>query len=258
VTALGGERAALVEAVMPFLDQWQGLLKDIRQLTPERVTSMLDRAESLRHQADRAGQGGVVHHLDVCIECLKAPALDRRGFQEALRNLSEVTWQLKQDGGPRRGAEAGPPSMLQPPLLSGQQPPLPANASLPPGLVPPGLVSISSRSGIEPPPPISLPGGGGQRPPAVLGLSLRPGQVERAPAVIDRSRGGAAPVVAPEPTPHPAPPPQPQPVSPAFAPAGPSILKKSAQRSLPPPESPPPPPPQQPPVAAPQIGRAHV
>ena len=167
VTAAGGERAALVEAVMPFLDEWQNLLKDIRQLTPERVGGMLDRAARLRHQADLAGQGGVVHHIEVCVELLKAPGLDRRSFQEALRNLSEVTWQLKQEvGNPRRGSalpheavphdvsphdvaplEGGPRSMARPPLLSDL-----ASAS-------PGPRALGPRGGVEPPPPISLPGG---------------------------------------------------------------------------------------------------
>ena len=85
MTAAGGERAALVEAVMPFLDEWQVLLKDIRELTSDRVSSMLDRAARLRHQADLAGEGGVVHHLEVCIQCLHAPALDRRGLLRGRR-----------------------------------------------------------------------------------------------------------------------------------------------------------------------------
>src|SRR5688572_7938356 len=106
---------------MPFLDEWQVLLKDVRALTPERVNGMLDRAERLRLQADRAMQGGIVHHLAVCIECLSSPALDRRSFGEALRNLSEVTWQLKQEVGPGgkrvAQAEGGPRSLAQPPLL---------------------------------------------------------------------------------------------------------------------------------------------
>ena len=41
MTASGGDRAALVEAVMPFLDEWQALLKDVQRLTPERVSEML-------------------------------------------------------------------------------------------------------------------------------------------------------------------------------------------------------------------------
>src|SRR5688572_6233743 len=143
---------------MPFLDEWQVLLKDVRALTPERVSAMLDRAESLRTQADRAMQGGIVHHLEVCIECLNSPGLDRRGFGEALRNLSEVTWQLKQELGPsgKRGAprEAGPRSLAQPPLLD-------------PGALKAPAVSDArraspdlhaSRSGVQPPPPLSLPG----------------------------------------------------------------------------------------------------
>ena len=104
MTALGGERAALVEAVMPFLDEWQALLKDVQRLTPERVSMMLDRAEELRDQADRAGQGAIVHQLEVCIACLRAPALDRRGVLESLRSLLEVCWQLKQEVAPRRSS----------------------------------------------------------------------------------------------------------------------------------------------------------
>jgi hypothetical protein len=88
----------------------------------------------------------------VCIELLKAPGLDRRGFQEALRNLSEVTWQLKQEVGaslrrsPGAPPELGVHSMARPPLLSELGPPAaPAPA-------------LGARGAIEPPPPISLPG----------------------------------------------------------------------------------------------------
>jgi hypothetical protein len=203
----------LVEAVMPFLDEWQVLLKDIRQLTPERVGSMLDRAERLRHQADVAGQGGVVHHVEVCIELLKAPGLDRRSFQEALRNLSEVTWQLKQEvgGSPRRGAaappEAAPPSMVRPPLLS----------DLGPSVVP-GRAAQASPGALQPPPPLSLPGtalpgaakpgpvraGGGASekasplgPPPNLDLSLRSIDVGRPPAVEAPPPAIAAPARRP-------------------------------------------------------------
>jgi hypothetical protein len=176
----------LVEAVMPFLDEWQVLLKDIRQLTPERVNGMLERAERLRHQADLAGQGGVVHHVEVCIQCLQAPALDRRGFQEALRNLSEVTWQLKQEAGaparraggpvaagPVAGGPAagGPQSMARPPLLS--------DAGAPTGPASPGA------RGMQPPPPISLPGA--VLPGAVLPGGASPGGGFDAPPRLDRS-----------------------------------------------------------------------
>jgi transglycosylase-like protein with SLT domain len=186
VTASGGERVALVEAVMPFLDEWQGLLKDVRRLVPERVNGMLDRAERLRKQADLAGQGGIVHHLEVCIECLKAPALDRRGFQEALRNLSEVTWQLKQELGPlpRRGppgAEAGPSSFQPPPLLSdfgGGAPQVSSPAGVPP---------LVSRGGFEPPPPISLPGAPRAEPPPPE-PRVQPPAAAREPPPLDRSR----------------------------------------------------------------------
>jgi hypothetical protein len=192
----------LVEAVMPFLDEWQVLLKDIRQLTPERVNGMLERAERLRHQADFAGQGGVVHHLQVCIQCLQAPALDRRGFQDALRNLSEVTWQLKQEagaparraaggpvpggpvpGGPVPGgpvaATGGPHSMARPPLLS--------DAAAPTGPASPGA------RGVQPPPPISMPG-------AVLPGAMPPGAGLDAPPRLDRSLAASMarpPVVEP-------------------------------------------------------------
>lgn len=174
---------------MPFLDEWQILLKDIRQLTPERVGSMLERAERLRNQADRAGQGGVLHHIEVCVELLRAPGLDRRSFQEALRNLSEVTWQLKQEvGGPRRGParlqepqlqepraaanEGGPRSMARPPLLSDLASPSPG----PPALGP--------HSGVQPPPPISLPGSALPRGafPGAAAAPLPPGQAEPGPA----------------------------------------------------------------------------
>lgn len=193
---------------MPFLDEWQVLLKDIRQLTPERVNGMLERAERLRHQADFAGQGGIVHHLQVCIQCLQAPALDRRGFQEALRNLSEVTWQLKQEagaparraGGPNAGAASpsggvasapfaggavagGPQSMARPPLLS--------DAAAPAGPAPLGA------RGVQPPPPISLPGAG--LPGAVLPGAGSGGRID-VPPPLDRSLAASMarpPVVEP-------------------------------------------------------------
>jgi hypothetical protein len=222
----------LVEAVMPFLDEWQGLLKDVRQLVPERVSSMLERADQLRRQADLAGQGGIVHHLEVCIECLNAPALDRRGFQEALRNLSEVTWQLKQELGPlpRRaagGADAGPSSFQPPPLLSdfgarGPQPPDPAS-------------SMVSRGGFEPPPPISLPGA------ALRAESAPPRQApaQREPPPLDRSRMSPPPA-----EPAAAPPPRP------FIPAGESI--PAGARSA----APPPPAYSAPPILAPRASAA--
>jgi hypothetical protein len=229
----------LVEAVMPFLDEWQALLKDIRQLTPERVGGMLDRAEHLRNQADAAGQGAVVHHVEVCIELLKAPGLDRRGFQEALRNLSEVTWQLKQEVGapPRRGSavppELGPQSMARPPLLSDLGSPQP-----------PGPVMLGSRSGIQAPPPISLqvraPSGA---PPLAKGPSFE------SPPNIDRSlnidiEGLAAPAPPPAAV---APPPR------AFEPMGPSIIPRAGGARPPAPR-----PPAEGPFASPPIlsGRA--
>jgi hypothetical protein len=238
----------LVEAVMLFLDEWQVLLKDIRQLTPERVNGMLERAERLRHQADFAGQGGVVHHLEVCIQCLQAPALDRRGFQEALRNLSEVTWQLKQEAGApvRRGAgapapggpvAAGPQSMARPPLLSD---------------VASGTAASLGTGGIQPPPPISLPGvalggvdapprldrslvAGLQRPPVVepprhfeapgFEASPRhpapPGASLRASVGGDAARRGEPHAQAASPQAAPSPPPRP------FEPSGPSIIPRA-------------------------------
>jgi hypothetical protein len=145
---LGGERAALVEAVMPFLDEWQALLKDVQRLTPERVSLMLDRAEELRDQADRAGQGAIVHQLEVCIASLRAPAVDRRAVLESLRSLSEVCWQLKQEVAPRHPSDAAARSLAQPPLLS-EQPGSPGGRSQP---------GSPAARGVEPPPPLSLPG----------------------------------------------------------------------------------------------------
>jgi len=222
VTASGGDRAALVEAVMPFLDEWQALLKDVQRLTPERVSEMLERAEGLRHQADRAGQGEVVYHLEVCAAALREPALDRNVVREALRSLSEVAWQLKQEvmPAPRRGAslaDAGPRSMARPPLLSEQLQPGPARGG--------------SRSGVEPPPPLSLPGGapppnlaasrvGGMAPPPNLAASRVGG--------IDLPRGAPEPraVAAVEPArPEPA---RPEPARRPFEPAAAAVAPHAA------------------------------
>lgn len=216
---------------MPFLDEWQALLKDIRALTPERVNAMLDRAVNLRGQADRAMQGGIVHHLEVCIECLNAPALDRRGFGEALRNLSEVTWQLKQEVGP--SAKRGPPSPADAELRSIAEPPLldpaalrsPAWSSQPAPVMP-----LASRSGVEPPPPLSLPG-------AAQRLGAAPGAAPNAPERVappvsplglgrsQRSGGGEAPRIlegrrAPGARP--------------FEPAGPGIIPAAGGHGIPP------------------------
>jgi hypothetical protein len=166
----------LVEAVMPFLDEWQALLKDVQRFTPERVTMMLDRAEELRDQADRAGQGAIVHQLEVCIACLRAPALDRRGVLEALRSLSEASWQLKQEVAPRAASpDAAPHSLPPPPLLSGQSgPPL-------------------ARGGVEPPPPLSLPGAPrGSAPP-----DLAASRVGLPPSMDHSRAGGGAPAHPP-------------------------------------------------------------
>jgi Transglycosylase SLT domain len=212
VTAAGGERAALVEAVVPFLDEWQVLLKDVRLLTPERVGGLRDRAERLRHQADLAGQGAVVHHLEVCVQLLEAPGLDRRGFQEALRNLSEVAWQLKQEvgGAPRRGSnmpeDAGPRSMARPPLLSelGASSPAVSRALSPAPA--PARAPSAPAGGVQPPPPISL-----------FGAALPVGAL-----------GGSAPVAAARPPA--AGPPAARPQRP-FEPAGPSIIPAAGARA---------------------------
>jgi hypothetical protein len=232
VTASGGERVTLVEAVMPFLDDWQALLKNIRALTPERVNAMLDRAEKLREQADLAGQGGIVHHLEVCIECLRVPALDRRGFQEALRNLSEVTWQLKQEVGPalrRSPAPAeGPRSMAQPPLLMDREPALDRGQAPDAARSPGGAPPLVSASGVQPPPPISLPGAvlGFHAPPNVsLNASpQRPPLDVSAPGLGPSREASAGPPRILEQRPAPAPAGRP------FTPAGPSIIPGAGGR----------------------------
>lgn len=151
MTAASAERAALVDSVVPFLDEWQGLLREARQLPAERTSAMAEHAEQLRKQAERAAEGGIAHHLEVCRMCLTAAALDRRAFQEALRNLSEVTWQLKQEVGVANGrgpgiaAGVGGSSMAPPPLLL-DDPAVPR------------LEPQRGRGEAVPPPPISLPG----------------------------------------------------------------------------------------------------
>jgi Transglycosylase SLT domain len=222
VTASGGNRAGLVEAVMPFLDEWQALLKDVQRLTPERVSMMLDRAEGLRHQADRAGQGAVVHHIEVCIACLREPALDRHGMREALRSLSEVTWQLQQEvmplprnpADPRSPADEGPRSIARPPLLSEESRPARAAGA--------------SRGGVQPPPPLSLPRAAS---PLELAAS-RAGGIAPPPNLAASHLGRVdPPVLAPQPrAPEPArpEPARPEPARRPFEPAAPPVAARAA------------------------------
>lgn len=182
MTAASGERAALVESVVPFLGEWQGLLRDVRQMPAERMRAMAEHAEQLRMQAERAAEGGIAHHLEVCRMCLMAPALDQRAFQEALRNLSEVTWQLKQEvgvangRGPSAAAGLGASSIAPPPLLLDD--PVPR-------MEPP-----RARGEAVPPPPISLPG---------VALHVDPPPVREASsrALAKAERPAAPPAVVP-------------------------------------------------------------
>lgn len=181
--------AALLDAIASYLDEWQVLLRAPR-VSDERVQAMREQAHGLKHRAEAAVAGGLAHHLGVCIRCLDAPSLDRRGFQEALRNVSEVAWQLKQEhaaGVAARDAGIAPRSVALPPLLVGAPPP-PAR-SLP--------------SDPVPPPPISIAGSGpvpDQRgAPALFGFgavpsaSAPPPALQRPSARPDKTTGPGAP-----------------------------------------------------------------
>jgi len=149
----GRDNAALVASIVSYLDEWQLLLRDPARLRDERIRGMRDRAEELRQRAEASAQGAIAHQLAVCIQCLNAPSLDPRGFQQALKGLSEVAWQLGQerpDEGRGKAPDVGARSVALPPLLDDDAPAAVPFAS---------RTEAVARRAVqepEPPPPISM------------------------------------------------------------------------------------------------------
>jgi hypothetical protein len=174
----GHERAELVAELGRYLALWERRLRALPMPEPE-LGVMRRWSGDLEGRARQVGFGGVAHHLARCRSIVNAPApLDAASLGTALKDLSELAWQAKQELLPAdralvdRALEeplpdavapgALPPSWLEPPPMLTVHPGLGRGASLPPAgpaapaFEPPRLVSPNPPA----PDAVRAPGGG--------------------------------------------------------------------------------------------------
>ena len=139
-------------------------------------------SRDLRARAQRAGLGGLDHHLGR-FEQVLGQRFDRNALRSALQNVSELMWQVRQElasSAPSEPRQVNAESHIR--------------ASAPParGDVQPG------GGAITPPPFLTVhPDGGAARPPSPpLPVPLQPPAARSPPMVISSRRPPAAPAVA--------------------------------------------------------------
>lgn len=111
--------SALVGDTLAFLVAWRRILSgSVLWASPE-IQRLRQQSRALQAQARELGVGGLAHHLESCEHCLEAPEVDRSELSRRLRNVSELTAQLRQELDPTRasrgpGAPSGAPARSQP------------------------------------------------------------------------------------------------------------------------------------------------
>jgi len=97
----GHERAQLVVDLSQYLALWEQLLARPGMPDPSIVAGLLTRGIEMQTRARTVGFGGVAHHLGQCNRFLdpRVP-LDLAGLRAALKDLSELAWQAKQELAP--------------------------------------------------------------------------------------------------------------------------------------------------------------
>jgi len=116
--------AMLVAEIAGFLATWQQRLSAGAAPDAAQARTQSSQVEQLRERAAQLGVGGLAHHLARCSRCLADAAVDPLALRESLRDISEITWQLRQElkSGPPPDARAPEirlaQSLLAPPLLS--------------------------------------------------------------------------------------------------------------------------------------------
>src|SRR4029079_13915773 len=113
--------ALLIADIATFLQGWQSRLNAFSALDGESFTHAAT-ADTLGRPATQLGSGGLAHHLARCSEALRGPPTNVPALREALRAVSEISWQLRQElrsAGPERplaalaAARQGPTQALE-------------------------------------------------------------------------------------------------------------------------------------------------
>ena len=214
----GHERAELVAELGRYLALWERRLRTPPISGPE-LGVLRQWSGDLEGRARQVGFGGVAHHLGRCRGIVHAPGpLDFVSLGTALKDLSELAWQAKQELLPAdralvdRALEeplpdvaagmASPPSSLEPPPMLTVHPALQRGSANPPALggalEPPRVVSpIPPAPNAVRAPPVGPQSAFGSSPPGVPAGPPPPG-LDRPlaappPAVMERARSVEAP-----------------------------------------------------------------
>src|SRR6476620_774838 len=86
--------ALLIDDIGTFLQEWQSRLSAFSPLDTESFTHAAT-ADTLGRRAAQLGSGGLAHHLARCSEALRGTPPNLPALREALRAVSEISWQLR-------------------------------------------------------------------------------------------------------------------------------------------------------------------
>ena len=117
--------ALLIADIATFLQGWQSRLNAFSALDGESFTHAAT-ADTLGRRATQLGSGGLAHHLSRCSEALRGTPTNLPALREALRAVSEISWQLRQE---LRSAGPEPPLAA---LAAARQGPIRAFEPMPP------------------------------------------------------------------------------------------------------------------------------
>ncbi|HMJ54300.1 MAG TPA: lytic transglycosylase domain-containing protein [Polyangiaceae bacterium] len=147
----GHERAKLVADLGRYLALWELRLRDPAASGSD-LGALRQRSVDLQAQARAVGFGGVAHHLSRLTTLIHAGGpLDVASLRAALKDLSELAWQAKQELPPADGALID--RALEEPL------PAAAGGAPPSSLVPPPMLTVhpALRRGVVSPAPFPEP-----------------------------------------------------------------------------------------------------
>lgn len=134
--------AALVGETLAFLVAWRRILSGTGPWPTAEVGKLREQSRALQARARDLGVGGLAHHLQTCDDCLAFEVVDRAELSRRLRNVSELTSQLRQETDPIRSS----------------RPPAPGGSSRPAAFAPaPARESaLRSEKKVAPPEPVVL------------------------------------------------------------------------------------------------------
>lgn len=129
--------ALLVAEIATFLQSWQSRLNAGSALDAAESSTQAATANLLSRRAAQLGSGGLAHHLARCSEALHGtPPSNLPALREALRAVSEISWQLREE---LRASQRAQPFVSQVAvaiapvaIANGKRSPLPAAEPEPP------------------------------------------------------------------------------------------------------------------------------